>query len=30
LVLITGGLVAVGIPGQTKKVEQKVDFLGIM
>jgi MFS family permease len=29
LVLISGGLVAAGIPGRTEKVEQKVDFLGI-
>jgi MFS family permease len=30
LVLISGGLVAFGIPGRTQKVEQKVDFLGIV
>jgi MFS family permease len=30
LVLITGGLVAAGIPGRTQKIEQKVDFLGIL
>lgn len=30
LVLISGGLVAAGIPGRTQKVEQKVDFLGIV
>jgi len=30
LVLISGGMVAVGIPGRTQKVEQKVDFLGIV
>ena len=30
LILITGGLVAFGLPGQTQKVEQKVDFLGIL
>lgn len=29
LVLITGGLVAMGVPGRQGKVEQKVDFLGI-
>jgi MFS family permease len=29
-VLISGALVAVGIPGRTQKVEQKVDFLGIV
>jgi MFS family permease len=29
LVLISGGLVAAGIPGRKEKVEQKVDFLGI-
>lgn len=30
LVLISGALVAVGIPGRNEKVEQKVDFLGIV
>ncbi len=30
LVLISGALVATGIPGRTQKVEQKVDFLGII
>lgn len=30
LVLISGGLVAAGIPGSTQKVQQKVDFLGIL
>jgi MFS family permease len=30
LVLITAGLVAAGVPGRTQKVEQKVDFLGII
>jgi len=30
LVLISGGMVAAGIPGRTQKVEQKVDFLGIV
>jgi MFS family permease len=30
LVLIAGGMVAAGIPGQKQKVEQKVDFLGIV
>lgn len=30
LVLITAGLVAAGVPGRTQKVEQKVDFLGIV
>lgn len=30
LVLISGALVAVGIPGRSGKVEQKVDFLGIV
>jgi MFS family permease len=30
LVLISGALVAVGIPGRNEKVEQKVDFLGII
>jgi MFS family permease len=30
LVLIAGGLVAFAIPGRTQKVEQKVDFLGIV
>lgn len=30
LVLISGAMVAVGIPGRTQKVEQKVDFLGIV
>jgi len=30
LVLISGGLVAFGIPGRKEKVEQKVDFLGIV
>ena len=30
LVLISGALVAVGIPGRNGKVEQKVDFLGIV
>jgi hypothetical protein len=30
VVLITGGLVAAGIPGNTQKVAQKVDFLGIL
>ena len=29
LVLISGAIVAVGIPGHKEKVEQKVDFLGI-
>lgn len=29
IVLIAGGLVAAGIPSQQKKVDQKVDFLGI-
>ena len=29
VVLISGVLVAIGIPGQLQKVEQKVDFLGI-
>jgi MFS family permease len=29
LILVSGGLVAIGIPGQTQKTEQKVDFLGI-
>lgn len=30
LVLISGALVATGIPGRTQKVEQKVDFMGII
>ena len=30
LVLISGGMVAAGIPKHTQKVEQKVDFLGII
>jgi MFS family permease len=30
LVLIAGALVAAGIPGRKEKVEQKVDFLGIV
>jgi MFS family permease len=30
LLLIAGGMVAVGVPGRTQKVEQKVDFLGIV
>jgi len=30
LVLISGGMVAAGIPGRTQKVDQKVDFLGIV
>jgi MFS family permease len=30
LVLIAGALVAVGIPGRKEKVEQKVDFVGIV
>jgi len=30
LVLIAGGLVAAGVPGRTQKVEQKVDFLGML
>lgn len=30
LVLISGGMVAAGVPGRTQKVEQKVDFLGII
>jgi MFS family permease len=30
IVLIAGGLVAVGIPGPKQKVEQKMDFLGIL
>jgi MFS family permease len=30
LVLISGALVAFGVPGRTQKVEQKVDFLGIL
>jgi MFS family permease len=29
LVLVAGGLVAVGIPGRSRKVKQKVDFPGI-
>jgi hypothetical protein len=29
-VLISGGLVALGLPGRTQKVQQKVDFLGIL
>ena len=29
LVLISGALVALGVPGRTQKVEQKIDFLGI-
>lgn len=30
LLLIAGGLVAMGVPGRTQKVEQKVDTLGIL
>jgi len=30
LLLVTGGLVAASVPGRTQKVEQKVDFLGII
>lgn len=30
IVLIAGGLVAIGVPGRQGKVEQKVDFLGIV
>ena len=30
LVLISGAIVAVGVPGRTQKIEQKVDFLGIV
>lgn len=30
LVLIAGGLVATGVPGRAQKVEQQVDFLGIL
>lgn len=30
LVLISGGMVVAGVPGRTQKVEQKVDFLGII
>ncbi len=30
IVLISGGLVAAGIPGRTQKVQQKVDFMGIL
>jgi MFS family permease len=30
LVLVSGGLVAASIPGQVHKVQQKVDFLGIV
>jgi MFS family permease len=30
LVLISGAMVAAGIPGRTQKVEQKVDFVGIV
>jgi MFS family permease len=30
ILLVTGGLVAAGVPGRTQKVEQKVDFLGII
>jgi MFS family permease len=30
LLVIAGGLVAIGIPGRTQKIEQKVDFLGIV
>jgi MFS family permease len=30
LVLISGAMVAAGIPGRTRKAEQKVDFLGIV
>lgn len=30
VVLIAGGLVAAGVPGRQQKVEQKVDFLGIL
>ncbi|MCX6080206.1 MAG: MFS transporter [Chloroflexi bacterium] len=30
IVLISGGLVAIGIPGNTQKVQQKVDFMGIL
>ncbi len=30
IVLIAGGLVALGVPGRQGKVEQKVDFLGII
>ena len=30
ILLIAGGLVAAGVPGRQQKVEQKVDFLGII
>lgn len=30
LILISGGLVAIGVPGRTQKIEQKVDYMGIV